>query len=45
MAALLLETELRRMVHRCPQLSQDMVSSLLTKVSLYLIEPAQFTHA
>lgn len=40
MAALLLETELRRMVHRCPQLSQDMVSSLLTKVSLYLIEPA-----
>ena len=43
-AALLLETELRRMVHRCPQLSQDMVSSLLTKVSLYLIEPAQFTH-
>ena len=26
-------------------LSQDMVSSLLTKVSLYLIEPAQFTHA
>lgn len=50
MAALLLETELRRMVHRCPQLSQDMVSSLLTKVSLYLsnqhlIESAQFTHA
>jgi len=50
MAALLLETELRRMVHRCPQLSDDMVSSLsrrcpCTSSNQHLIEPAQFTHA
>lgn len=44
-ASLLLETELRRMTHRIPQLSQELVSSLLQKVSLYAIEPAQFTHA
>lgn len=44
-ASLLVETELRRMAHRIPELSQERVSSLLTKVSLYTIEPSQFTHA
>ena len=44
-ASLLLETELRRMTRRIPELTQEMVSSVLAKVSLYTIEPAQFTHA
>lgn len=33
------------MAHRVPELSQDMVNSVLVKVSLYMIEPAQVTHA
>ena len=44
-SSLLLETELRRTVHRIPALAQDMVTAMLAKVSLFELEPAQFTHA
>lgn len=44
-SSLLLETELRRTVHRIPALAQDMVTAMLVKVSLFELEPAQFTHA
>lgn len=44
-SSLLLETELRRTVHCIPALAQDMVTAMLAKVSLFELEPAQFTHA
>ncbi len=44
-SSLLLETELRRTVQRIPALSQGLVTELLAKVSLFELEPAQFTHA
>lgn len=44
-SSLLLETGLRRAVQRIPALSQGLVTELLAKVSLFEVEPAQFTHA
>lgn len=44
-ASFLLETELRRVVHRVPQLSQALVTSLLDRVDLYEVSPAAFRHA
>lgn len=44
-ASFLLETELRRVVHRVPELSQALVTSLLDRVDLYEVLPAMFRHA
>ena len=44
-ASFLLETELRRVVHRVPELSQALVTSLLERVDLYEVSPAMFRHA
>jgi len=44
-SCLLLETELRRAVNCRPQLSQAVVTDLLTRVNLYEIAPAWFTAA
>ena len=44
-ASLLLETELRRVVHRAPGLSQSRVTELLGVVSLYELPPSLFTEA
>lgn len=44
-SSLLLETELRRMVHRIDSITQENVTTLLSKISLFMVEPAQFIHA
>lgn len=44
-ASLLLEIELRRMVNRVPELTQQLITDLLDRVSLHSIGAAQFTHA
>lgn len=44
-ASFLLETELRRVTHRVPELSQALVTSLLDRVDLYEASPAVFRQA
>ena len=44
-AALLLETEMRRAAHRVPGLTQQAVSELLDGVSLYELPPSLFQEA
>lgn len=44
-ASFLLETELRRVTHRVPELSQAQVTSLLDRVDLYEASPAVFRQA
>ena len=44
-SSILLETELRRAVHRHPVLTQVVVTELLTRVNIYEIAPAWFTAA
>ena len=44
-AALLLETEMRRAAHRVPGLTQQAVSELLEGVSLYELPPSLFQEA
>lgn len=39
-ASFLLETELRRAVHRVPALSQQLITSILDRVDLYEVSPA-----
>lgn len=44
-ASLLVETELRRAVHRAPPLTQARVTELLGAISLYELPPSLFTEA
>lgn len=44
-ASFLLETELRRVSHRVPEVSQALVTSLLDRVDLYEASPAVFRQA
>lgn len=44
-ACLLLETELRRVVHRLPALTQQAVSEFLLGVGLYEVSPSLFVEA
>lgn len=44
-ASYLLETEVRRVVHRFPDLTQRQATDLLDRVDLYEVNPAMFTQA